>query len=74
MTPINLPFIVTVIGWVLVIGPIATVLAISVHLVLGAAKDDEMIGGFVRLGVSMFLLGLGILALVYFTNIFAKVS
>lgn len=70
MVFVDLELIVKVLGWILLIGPVAAVISISTYLIMGAAKDDETIGGFVMLGLSLFLLGGAMLALVYFTDLF----
>lgn len=70
---VNLELVAKVLGWVFVLGPVAAVTTVSFHLIMGAAKDDDMIKGFVYLGYSLVLLGAGMLALAYFTDLFQRV-
>ncbi len=72
MAFMNLELIVKSVGWVFVLGPVGAVLAVSIHLIMGAAKDDDMIRGFLMLGISFVLLGAGMLALAYFTDVFGR--
>ncbi|GEM_PF-853087 len=74
MAFLNLDLAVKVIGWVLTIGPIAAVLTISVHLILGAAKDDDTIKGIVSLGFSLFFLGIAMLLIAYFTDVIHRIG
>jgi len=69
----SLDLTVKIIGWALAGIPFGVVLTVSIYMVLGAANDDVVIKSLVMLGTSMFLVGLIILALAYFTDILALI-
>jgi hypothetical protein len=70
----TLELLVKIIGWVMAGLPITVVLVISVYMIIGASNDDDAIKVLVMLGISMFLIGLVILALAYFTDVLSLVS
>ena len=69
----SLDLTVKIIGMALAGIPLGVVLTVSIYMVLGAANDDVVIKSLVMLGTSMFLVGLIILALAYFTDILALI-
>ena len=69
----NLALVVEIFGWILLVGPVLAMLAACVHVIIGAAKDDDMIRGFVMLGFSLMLLGVVMLALAYLTPLLKRI-
>ena len=69
----NLALVVEIFGWILLVGPVLAMLAACVHVIIGAAKDDDMIRGFVMLGFSLMLLGAVMLALAYLTPLLKRI-
>lgn len=65
----TLGLLVKMIGWAMAGIPVTVILVISVYMIIGAAGDDDAIKVLVMLGIAMFLIGVVILALVYFTDI-----
>ncbi len=70
----TLALLVKIIGWVMAGLPLTVVLVISVYMIVGASNDDDAIKVLVMLGISMFLIGVVILALAYFTDVLSLVS
>ena len=56
------------------LAPITVALGVSMSLILGAANDDGEIKALVMLGVSVMLIGVTILLLVYFTDVFIRLG
>ena len=64
----SLLWIVTIVGWLLVLIPLTLYVALTLQIVFGAAKDDDTIKGIVGLGILCLISGIVCLAMVYATN------
>ena len=67
MTLIN---VLKFLGWVFAGIPILAFLSISIFVIWGAAKDDEIIMAIALLGITVFVIGAILLLLVYLTDLF----
>jgi hypothetical protein len=67
----TLELVITLLGWAMVLIPIALFLFISAYMFWGIAKDDGMIKSLVMLFLFVFTLGAGMLGIVYFTDLLA---
>lgn len=61
--------IMLVVGWAMFATPIVVFLSITTRLVIGAAKDDDVIMATLGLGVTICVIGGGILLAVYLTDL-----
>jgi len=69
-----LELFIKILGWMMALAPITVALGVSMSLILGAANDDGEIKALVMLGVSVMLIGVTILLLVYFTDVFIRLG
>lgn len=63
-----LDFFIKVLAWTMFVAPIITFVTLSGYMVMGAAKDDDVIMGLVVAGGSIFGVGAVILFLTYMTD------
>ena len=63
-----LDFFIKVLAWTMFVAPPLTFVVLSSYMVLGAAKDDDVIMGLVVGGTSIFGVGGAVLFLTYFTD------
>lgn len=64
----TLETLLTVLGWVLVVAPLGLFAFVSAHLILTVAKEDSLVQLLVFLLATAFIVGAGILGIVYGTN------
>lgn len=65
----TLETVVLLVGWFLFLTPIVMYLFITTRIVIGAAKDDDMIMALLGLGLTVSTLGGGALLIVYLTDL-----
>ena len=56
-------------GWIFTIVPLLVFLVISIIMIWGAGKDDELIKALTFMGIAIFLMGAVTLVIVYLTNL-----
>lgn len=64
----TLETLLTALGWVLVAAPLGVFAFVSAHLILTVAKEDSLVQLLVFLLTTFFLIGAGLLAVVYGTD------
>lgn len=64
----TLETLLTVLGWVLMAVPLGLFAFVSAHLILTVAKEDSLVQLLVFLLTTAFIVGAGILGVVYGTN------
>jgi hypothetical protein len=62
------------IGWIMVLIPVLGFMGFSAWMIRSAMDDDENIVAFVGLMGVIFLVGIGILAVTYFTDLAATLG
>jgi len=65
----SLELILKIISWAMLATPLIVFLIISGYMIFGAASDDDEIMALVILGFTLFFMGTGMLALLYFTDL-----
>jgi uncharacterized protein (DUF486 family) len=65
----DLAKIIEVVGWIFTVIPMVIYVSISVYVLKGAMKDDDLIKALVMIGLAMFFIGATILILMYMTNV-----
>lgn len=63
----------TVIGWAFVAAPVAVFSYVSGYMILNVAKEDGLVQLLVGLFTTVFLIGVGFLAVVYGTDLVSSV-
>lgn len=63
-----LDFFIKVLAWTMFVAPMITFVVLSAYMVMGAAKDDDVIMGLVVAGGSIFGVGAVVLFLTYMTD------
>lgn len=69
----ELALVLKIVGWAMTLTPIVVFAVISFSMIMGAARDDEVIMGLVLLAAAIFAIGLIMLILVYFTAVLAVI-
>lgn len=69
----SLKLFITIAGWVMVAGPVLLFLFISFHMLKGLAQDDDLVLAVAMLNLAIFIIGGGLLVLIYFTNLIPAV-
>ncbi len=64
----DLDLALKVVAWAMAITPLTVFIVISAYMMLGAAEDDDSIKGIMMLGVGIFVIGAGLLAMTYFAG------
>jgi hypothetical protein len=65
----DLKTIMMFLGWIFTIVPLLVFLVISIIMIWGAGKDDELIKALTFMGIAIFLMGAVTLVIVYLTNL-----
>lgn len=68
MRMLALDFFIKVLAWTMFVAPMITFVVLSAYMVMGAAKDDDVIMGLVVAGGSIFGVGAVVLFLTYMTD------
>ena len=63
--------IIKILGWIFLIFPIITYIGLCSFVVWQVAKNDELIMGAIMGGFTLFVLGIVMLVVSYFTDVFA---
>ena len=64
----SLEFTLKALGWVMAGLPVSIFLFISIVMLRGVSKDDSVVVSLITIGLAVFGLGVGILALMYLTD------
>jgi len=62
--------ILTVIGWLFVLGPTLAFICVSFYVIKGAMGDDVVVNALVLIGLAFFFMGAILLLTLYLTNVF----
>ncbi len=66
----QIALVLKVLGWVFTAVPLIAFVLISFWIIRGAMGDDETVHGLVILSITVFLIGVLLLALTYLTKLF----
>ena len=57
-----------ILGWIFFLTPFLVAATLSIYMINGAAKDDDITKALLRLGLAITFIGAGILVVFYFMD------